>query len=91
MVRDADRQLDLFEHTVLPRAKQIVTVARSAYEAGQSSLLDLLDAQRSLLAIERLVANLRATRETRLANLEAAAGSALTAQHAAASQPDTKD
>ena len=70
-IRDADRQLDLFEHTVLPRARQIVTVGRSAYEAGQSSLLDLLDAQRSLIAIQRLVAHLRATREQRLNDLEA--------------------
>lgn len=72
-VRDADRQLELFDHTVLPRAKQVVTVARSSYEAARSSLLDLLDAQRSLIAIERLVANLRSTRERRLADLEAVA------------------
>lgn len=72
-VRDADRQLDLFDHTVLPRARQVVTVARSSYEAARSSLLDLLDAQRSLIAIERLVADLRATREKRLADLEAIA------------------
>ena len=69
-VRDADRQLDLFDHTVLPRARQVVTVGRSAYEAGQSSLLDLLDAQRSLITIQRLVARLRAIREQRLAELE---------------------
>jgi cobalt-zinc-cadmium efflux system outer membrane protein len=69
-IRDADRQLELFEHTVLPRARQGVTVGRSAYEAGQSSLLDLLDAQRSLIIIQRLVAHLRATREQRLADLE---------------------
>jgi outer membrane protein TolC len=72
-VRDSDRQLELFDHTVLPRARQVVTVARSAYEAARASLLDLLDAQRSLIAIERLVANLHATREKRLADLEAIA------------------
>lgn len=72
-LRDADRQLGLFEHTVLPRARQVVTVARSAYETGQSTLLDLLDNQRSLIAIRRLVANLRVAREKRLADLEAIA------------------
>ena len=72
-LRDADRQLDLFEHTVLPRARQVVTVARTAYETGQSTLLDLLDSQRSLIAIQRLVANLRITREKRLADLESIA------------------
>lgn len=70
-LRDADRQLDLFEHTVLPRARQVVTVARSAYESGQSTLLDLLDSQRSLIVIQRLVTNLRIAREKRLADLEA--------------------
>jgi hypothetical protein len=76
-VRDSDRQLDLFEHTVLPRAKQVVTVGRSAYEAGQSTLLDLLDAQRSLVSIERLVANLQAVREKQLLELEAITASPL--------------
>ena len=70
-IRDADRQLELFEHTILPRARQVVTVSRSAYEAGQSSLLDLLDGQRSLVAIQGLVARLRSAREQRLDDLEA--------------------
>ena len=73
-LRDADRQLDLFEHTVLPRARQVVTIARTAYETGQATLLDLLDGQRSLTAIQRLVATLRITREKRLSELEAIAG-----------------
>jgi cobalt-zinc-cadmium efflux system outer membrane protein len=67
---DADRQLDLVEKTIVPRAKQVVTVTRSAYEAGRSPLLDLLDSQRSLIALQRLVANLRTTRAKRLADIE---------------------
>jgi outer membrane protein TolC len=70
IVRDADRQLDLFEQTVLPRARQAVGLGRSAYETGHATLLDLLDGQRSLIAIERLVAGLRITREKALADLE---------------------
>ena len=80
-LRDVDRQLDLVEHTVLPRARQVVTVARSAYETGQSTLLDLLDSQRSLIAIQRLVANLRITREKRLADLEAITALSLQEDH----------
>lgn len=72
-LRDSDRQLELFEQTILPRATQVVAVARSAYEAGQSSLLEWLDSERSLIAIRRLVANLRAARAKRLADLEAIA------------------
>jgi cobalt-zinc-cadmium efflux system outer membrane protein len=78
IIRDADRQLDLFEHTILPRARQAVGVGRSAYETGHASLLDLLDNQRSLIAIERLIAQLRITQETRHAELESITTSDLT-------------
>jgi outer membrane protein TolC len=78
IIRDAGRQLDLFEHTILPHASQAVDVGRSAYETGHASLLDLLDDQRSLIAIERLVAKLRITQETHLADLESITTSDLT-------------
>ena len=52
----------------------MVTVARSAYESGHATLLDLLDGQRSLISIQRLVANLRIVRAKRLADLEAVVG-----------------
>ena len=77
IIRDADRQLDLFEQTILPRAREVVTVGRSAYETGQATLLDLLDGQRSLIAIERLVANLRITREKQFVDLESITASDL--------------
>jgi cobalt-zinc-cadmium efflux system outer membrane protein len=78
IIRDTDRQLDLFDHAVLPRAHQVVNVGRSAYETSHASLLELLDDQRSLIAIERLVANLRITRERHLAELESITASDLT-------------
>jgi outer membrane protein TolC len=81
IIRDADRQLDLFEHTVLPRARQAVNIGRSAYETGRASLLDLLDDQRSLVAIDRLVASLGVTREKRLVELESITTSDLSIRH----------
>jgi cobalt-zinc-cadmium efflux system outer membrane protein len=78
IIRDANRQLDLFEHTIFPRARHGVDVGRSAYETGQASLLDLLDSQTSLIAIERLIAKLRITQETHLAELESITASDLT-------------
>jgi outer membrane protein TolC len=70
-LRDADRQIALLHDTVLPRARQMVDLSRSAYESGRSSLLDLLDSQRSLLEIQRMEATLRSARNSRLADLEA--------------------
>jgi outer membrane protein, heavy metal efflux system len=69
-LRDADRQIDLLSHTILPRAQQAVTLARTAYQTGNASLLDLLDTQRSLIEIKRLTANLQASRAKRLADIE---------------------
>lgn len=69
-IRDVDRQLKLFEQTILPRADQTVTLSRASYEAGRSTLLDLLDSQRSLIGIRRLVADLRAARDKRRADLQ---------------------
>jgi outer membrane protein TolC len=87
IIRDAGRQLDLFDHTILPRARQVVNVARSAFETGDAtatdatSLLNLLDDQRSLIAIERLAAKLRTTQATHLAELESITTSDLTSLH----------
>jgi outer membrane protein, heavy metal efflux system len=77
IIRDAERQIDLFEHSILPRTRQMVDVGRSAYETGQSPLLDLLDDERALIGIERLVANLTVTREKHLAELESITASDL--------------
>jgi len=70
-IRDADRQLLLFEKTILPRADQAVALERSAYESGHATFVDLLDGQRSLISIRRFVVNLRATRAKRVAELDA--------------------
>jgi cobalt-zinc-cadmium efflux system outer membrane protein len=70
-IRDADRQLDLFDGAILPRARQIVAIGRSSYETAHASLLDLLDDQRSLIAIEKLIANLKIAREKQMIDLEA--------------------
>ncbi|MGD0768345.1 MAG: TolC family protein [Tepidisphaeraceae bacterium] len=72
-LRDADRQLLLFEQTIEPRAQRVVDLDRSAYEAGRETLLDLLDSQRFLISIRRLAANLKAERGKRLADIEAIA------------------
>jgi len=69
-LRDADRQIDLYEHELLPRARQMILIGRSEYESGHSSLLDLLDSERSLIDMERMIANLRISREKNLVDLE---------------------
>ena len=81
VIHDADRQVELLEQSVLPHAKQITNVGRAAYESGHATLLDLLDDQRSLNAIERLIANVKIIREKHLVDLETIAASNLSAAH----------
>jgi hypothetical protein len=61
-----------------------VNVGRAAYETSHASLLELLEDQRALIALDRLVADLRITREKHLAELESITTSDL------AIPPDTR-
>jgi outer membrane protein TolC len=70
IVRDADRQTALFDKTVIPRARLIVTLSRTGYETGQSSLMDLLESRRSILSLQKLVANLKIAREKRSVDIQ---------------------
>ncbi len=70
-IRDANRQLDLLEHTILPRARQAANVARTSYESARATLPDLLEAQRTSISVERLIVNLRVLRAKRVFELEA--------------------
>ena len=66
MLHDAQRQITLYENTLLPRADNIVSSLQRTYVAGQSSMLGLLDAQRSLIALKRMLAELMMTREKQI-------------------------
>lgn len=76
-LRDADRQLELFQKMVLPRATRVVEIGRSAYESGHASLSDLLDSQRTLISLQKLIANLRAEHGKRFVDVESLVSSDL--------------
>jgi outer membrane protein TolC len=70
LIRDAQRQAAVLQKSIIPRAEAIVESTRTSYSDGRASLLDMFDAQRSVLALRRLLAELRMTREKHLADLE---------------------
>jgi cobalt-zinc-cadmium efflux system outer membrane protein len=78
MLHDMDRQIALFKNTILPRTHQLIAASQNTYATGQNSFLDLIDAQRSLIAIQRMMADFQATRIKEAADLEAATGMSLT-------------
>ncbi len=76
-IEDADRELDLLEHSALPHVRQAVEVIRAGYEGGRSPVGDLVDAQRSDLALQRLAAQLRVSKARQLVDIEASLATTL--------------
>lgn len=74
MLRDAERQAELFESSIIPAAGQITDVLRQRYAAGAAPYVELIEAQAALLDARLVLAEARAARERRLAELEALVG-----------------
>jgi outer membrane protein TolC len=69
-LRNDERQIDLLEKIVLPRARQTVELSHTSYAAGKIGFLELLDAQRTLLDVRLTLAELRTEREKAVAAIE---------------------
>jgi outer membrane protein, heavy metal efflux system len=74
LVRNAERQIQLYRERVLPAARELVASSRSAYAVGSIGFADLADSERMLLSMRRMVAEVQIDREERLVELEALAG-----------------
>jgi outer membrane protein TolC len=73
-MRNAQRQAELFEKVILPKAEQVLASSRQAYAAGSISFIELVDSQRTLLEVRQMIAEAKIAREKRLAEMEALAG-----------------
>lgn len=76
-VQAAQRLAESYKTSLLPQAESALTVAESGYQAGRSSFLDLLDAQRSLLNFKLEYYRYLADYEQRAAELERVIGEEL--------------
>jgi outer membrane protein TolC len=72
--RDADRRVDLYEHTLVPKARQSLRVAEDAFTTGQNTFLELVDAQRTLLEFQLSLERARADRATKYAHIRMIVG-----------------
>ncbi len=70
VLRNDERQVTLFDGTIIPRARQTVQVAQTSFAVGRIPFLELLDAQRTLLDVRLTLAQLRMEREKALAAIE---------------------
>lgn len=67
---DAERKLNLYGDTLIPKARQSMEVTRAAFEADRVNFTSLIDAQRSLLEFQLAADRAFADREIRLAEIE---------------------
>ena len=70
VLRNDERQVELFEKVIIPRAEQTVSVAAASYANDRVTFVNLLDAQRTLLDARLAAAQLRIEREKALAAIE---------------------
>jgi len=68
--RDAERKINLYRDTLIPKAKQSFNVIQQAFAAGKTDFLDVIDAERTLLEFQLSFERALATRAQRLAKLE---------------------
>lgn len=69
MFRESSRNLSLLQERLLPKTRQSLEVARAGYTTSQSTFIDLLDAQRTLLGFLLAEVEARTQRELALAEL----------------------
>ncbi len=75
--RDAERKIDLYGATLLPKARQSLRSTEASFRTGQSGFLDLIDAERTLLEFELSYERALTNRAQRLAQLEKIVGRSL--------------
>ena len=51
-LRDADRKINLYQESLIPKAEQSLELNRKGYEAGNMEFINLIDAERILLEFE---------------------------------------
>jgi len=76
-LRDAERKMGLYRDTLIPKAKQTLTVTETSYRAGKASFTDLIDAERIMLDFELSFERALADHAQHLAELEMLAGQEL--------------
>lgn len=69
MYRESVRNIDLLAQRLIPKGRQSIESARTAYGTGRAGFLDVIDAERQLLAFESALVAARTRRELALAAL----------------------
>ncbi|MCW5776501.1 MAG: TolC family protein [Phycisphaeraceae bacterium] len=74
---DAHRRVGLYERTLIPKAEESLRASLAGFRAGETSFLDLLDTERTLLEFAMSAQRARADRSIALARLNRLVGTML--------------
>ena len=75
--RDATRKIDLFRNTLIPKARQSLTVSQTGFRNGTAEFMNLIDAQRTLLEFEFACEEAVAGQRIALADIDLLSGGGL--------------
>ncbi|MCI5168087.1 MAG: hypothetical protein D3903_18870, partial [Candidatus Electrothrix sp. GM3_4] len=89
--RDAERRVALYRDELLPKVEQQLEVAVSGFQSGKNSVLEMIDAEQSLLTFSLAESRALADRALAVAGLEAQAGVVLANWEERKDQDDRED
>jgi outer membrane protein TolC len=75
--RDAQRKIDLYGDSLLPKARQSLEVTQKAYSTEKAGFIDLIEAQRTLIRFRLARQRALADRAVKLAEIEEITGGAM--------------
>ncbi len=78
VARDAERQIELYQTTLLPRARQAFEATETAFKSGEANFLELIDSERVLLEFHLSLQRARTDQALAHARLEALVGDVVT-------------
>jgi outer membrane protein TolC len=70
LYRDAERKIDLYGNTLIPKAEQSLGVVLEAFQSGTRNSLDLIDTERTLLEFKLAYVRALANQAQKLSELE---------------------
>jgi outer membrane protein TolC len=87
--RDAQRKMDLYGNTLVPKGRESLKATEAAFRTGRASFTDLVDAERVLLEFQLSLERALASYAQRLAELEMLVGRTLPRVEPAPPEPVT--
>ena len=85
LARDTERQIALYQETLIPRARQAFEAVETSFRGGQSNYIELIDAERVLLDFDLALKRALTDRMIAHARLEALVGDVITDQSSTSS------